>query len=155
MITNCWEPGTKCSACGNEFGFGEEMIHGRHLSCARDRAAARDGDEDVLELARQKLALPGRLTFTARQLRRLVELSALQPVRRPDAGRRLPLYGRMSGWSAERVAAGLSAPEIAGLWLDFLDAGKIPPVKHEWVAQVLAGISPVTAPAAFGNVAET
>jgi hypothetical protein len=140
VITNCWEPGTKCTVCLTEFGFGEEMVHGRHLACNRGRADTRDGEEDVLDVARAKLATPGRLTFTSRQLRRLIELSALQPVRKPDAGLRLPLYGKMPGWSAKRVSAGLPPAEIAGLWLDFLDVGKVPPVKHEWVAAILAAI---------------
>jgi hypothetical protein len=140
LITTCWEPGTRCAACGVEFVYGEEMLHGRHISCARERAESRDEGEDAVELARGKLAGPGRIVFTARQLRALITAAAVQPVRRPDAGRKVPVYGRVSGWSAERVAAGLSAPEVAGLWLDFLDIGKIPPVRHSDLEVLLAAI---------------
>jgi hypothetical protein len=145
VITTCWEPGTRCLACDREFRYGEEMLHGRHLLCASDRARNRDDEgSDVLAVARARLEEPGRLTFTGRQLRQLVTMAALEPVRRPDAGRRLPLYGRLPGWSAARVAAGLSAPEVAGLWLDFLDVGKIPPVRHADLRAILECIGTVT-----------
>jgi hypothetical protein len=35
----------------------------------------------------------------------------------------------MAGWSAERVKGGLAASEVAGMWLDFLDAGRMPPLR--------------------------
>lgn len=141
MLTNIWEPGTKCSGCGREFAFGEEALYGRCMDCARQRAENRDdGEPDAIETARAKLAMPGRLTLTRRQLRALVTASGVTPVRKPDAGRRFPLYGRMPGWSAERVAAGLDAPHVAGLWLDFLDVGKVPPLRHCDLEAMLAAI---------------
>lgn len=143
MITTCWEPGTQCLECGVEFEYGEEMLHGRHPRCAQMRSQARDDSvADVAQLARERLLMPGRLTFTARQLRQLVMLSGLTPVRKPDAGKRVPLYGRMPGWSAARVNAGLDAPQVCGLWLDFLDVGKIPPVRHCDVEAILDCIRP-------------
>lgn len=140
MLQNIWESGTRCKGCDKEFGLGEAAIYGRCLECARDRAETANAPADAVAVARGKLAVPGRLTLTAKQLRELVKLSGLTPVRKPDAGKRLPLYGRMGGWSAARVAAGLSAEEAAGLWLDFLDVGKVPPVRHADLEKVLAAI---------------
>ena len=140
MLQNIWETGTKCKGCEREFALGEPAIYGRCLDCAKSRAETANAPADAVAVAREKLAVQGRLTLTARQLRELVTRSGLAPVRKPDAGRRLPLYGRMPGWSAARVAAGLSPEEAAGLWLDFLDVGKVPPIRHADLEKVLAAI---------------
>jgi hypothetical protein len=140
MLTNIWETGTRCKGCDREFGLGEEAIYGRCLDCAKGRAETANAPADAVGIAREKLAAPGRLTLTPRQLRELIRLSVLKPVRKPDAGKRLTPYGRMAGWSAARVAAGLSPEEVVGLWSDFLDMGKVPPVKHEDLEKVLAAI---------------
>ena len=146
MIQNIWEPGTRCKACDEEFGLGEEALYGRHLRCSQERAQAAESPEDAVTVARQKLAAPGRLTLTRRQLRELVTRSGLIPVHKPDAGKRLPPYGRMAGWSAARVEAGLSPEEVAGLWLDFLDNGKVPPIRHADLEKILTCIDAVPIP---------
>jgi hypothetical protein len=135
LITTNWEEGTRCAACTEVIGIGEEVLYGRHLACARAQARARDSlpDGDVLLLARQRLQVPGHLTLTARQLRALVERArraGVIPVCRPDRRRGTAWYARLPGWSAERVEAGLSAAEVAGLWLDFLAVGRMPPLRH-------------------------
>jgi hypothetical protein len=140
MLQNIWEPGTRCKGCDKEFGLGEEAIYGRCMDCAKGRAAIANAPADAVAVAREKLAAPGRLTLTPRQLRELATRSGLIPVRKPDAGKRLPPYSRMSGWSAARVEAGLSPEEVVGLWLDFLDIGKVPPVRHADLEKVLAAI---------------
>jgi hypothetical protein len=140
MLQNIWEPGTLCKGCKKEFGLGQEAIYGRCLDCAQGRAQAANVAVDAVTVAREKLATPGRLTLTPRQLRELVKLADLTPVRKPDAGKRLVPYGRMAGWSAARVEAGLCPQEVVGLWLDFLDVGKVPPVRHADLEKVLAVI---------------
>jgi len=140
MLQNIWEPGTLCKGCEREFTYGEEALYGRCLDCAKVKADERHAEPDTLQIARGKLAASGRLTFTGRQLRELVRLSGVEPVRKPDHGQKLVWYARMPGWSAARVAGELSAAEVAGLWLDFLDVGKIPPVRHCDLGTVLASI---------------
>lgn len=150
-----WEPGLTCDAadCGAEFVIGEEIIYwyGRklHLRCASADASARRAaageDDDVVMVARRQAEGGGRVTLTRRQLHELAARAAaagVEPVRKPDSGRR-QWYGRMSGWAAERVQAGLSAPEVAGLWLDFLEAGRMPPVRQRDLAAILGVISPL------------
>ena len=44
-----------------------------------------------------------------------------------------------------RVAAGLSAPEVAGLWLDFLDVGRMPPIRYADVESLVGAIQGVPA----------
>jgi hypothetical protein len=46
----------------------------------------------------------------------------------------------MPGWAAEHVRSGLSAPEVAGLWSDFLDAGRIPPLRARDLAVIIEAI---------------
>jgi hypothetical protein len=159
--TTVYEAGLTCDAedCGAEFVLGEEMLfwYGRklHPRCASKDAAARRGaageDGDVLDVARRHLEEGGRIILTRRQLRALVARAqaadaGFTPVRKPDAGTgRRQWYGRMPGWAAERVAAGLSAAEAAGMWLDFMDAGRLPPLRSCDVAAVLAVTGAVTA----------
>lgn len=153
--TTVWEAGLTCDAdgCARVFVLGEEIIYwyGRkmHQACvSKDAASRREAageGMDTLLVARQLLEAGGRVILTRRQLRSLVAsavAAGLVPVRRPDTGRQ-QWYGRMSGWSTERVAAGLSAPEVAGLWLDFLDAGRMPPLKSRDLAAIVAVIEPV------------
>lgn len=146
-----WESGLTCDGdgCGQEFRLGEEIIYwyGRklHQSCASaDAASRRDaaGDGDALGLAHRLLDSGSRVVLTRRQLRALIGLATaggLEPVRKPDTGRH-QWYGRMHGWAAERVRAGLSAPEVTGLWLDFLDAGRIPPLRARDLAVLVEAI---------------
>ena len=147
--TIVWESGLTCDAgdCGSEFVLGEEIMYwyGKklHQRCASQAAAARreaSGEaEDVLGVARRLLEARGRVILTRRQLRELIALAAIEPVRKPDAGARQQWYGRMPGWAAARVAAGLTAAEVAGMWLDFLDAGRMPPLRGADLA-VLVGV---------------
>jgi hypothetical protein len=138
-ISTARETGITCEAegCGGEFALGEEYLYwyGRklHQRCAsEDAAGRRDGDGDAAGAAREILASGARVVLSRSQLRALVDLAVglgLEPVRKPDAGRQR-WYGRMSGWSAERVHAGLAASEVAGMWQDFLDAGRMPPLRN-------------------------
>jgi hypothetical protein len=127
------------------------MLYGKHLECARgtaqDRRAAAGEADDVRETARARLAAGGRIILTSRQLRGLVALSGVEPVRRPDKARTPGgWYSRMTGWSLERVEAGLSAAEAAGMWMDHLDVGRKPPIRHADLEAVLGAIEAVTAP---------
>lgn len=130
------ETGITCDQCGNEFTLGEEYLYfyGRklHQGCASaDAAARRDADDDPVAAARALLESGARIVLSRSQLRALVDLAVaggLEPVRKPDTGRQ-QWYGRMPGWSAARVSAGLSASEVAGMWADFLDAGRMPPLR--------------------------
>jgi hypothetical protein len=130
------ETGITCDECGTEFRLGEEYLYfyGRklHQECAAaDAAARREAGSDPVAEAREILATGSRVVLSRAQLRALVNLAVargLEPVRKPDTGRQ-QWYGRMPGWSAARVKAGLAASEAAGMWLDFLDAGRMPPLR--------------------------
>lgn len=130
------ETGISCDQCGTEFVLHEEYVYyyGRklHQSCASTEAAGRRGDgTDPVTEAREILAAGARVVLNRAQLRALVALAAaqgLEPVHKPDTGRQ-QWYGRMAGWSAARVHAGLAASEVAGMWLDFLNAGRMPPLR--------------------------
>ena len=140
--TIVWEPGLTCDSetCGQEFVLGEEFVYwyGRklHPRCASQDAASRReaaGEGcDVLAVALRQLGAGTRIILTRRQLRDLITLACsvgIVPVRKPDTGRHT-WYGRMHGWSAARVAAGLSAAEVAGMWLDFTEIGRMPPLRQ-------------------------
>jgi hypothetical protein len=137
-ICTAREIGITCEAdgCGGEFVLGEEYLYwyGKrlHQECASDDAAVRrDGDGDAAAAARSVLASGTRVVLSRAQLRDLISAAVglgLEPVRKPDTGRQR-WYGRMSGWSADRVHAGLAASEVAGLWQDFLDVGRMPPLR--------------------------
>lgn len=149
MLSQCWEEGLTCRGCGLPIPLAGDMLYGKHLECARGAAqgkrSAAGEAEDVLEVARQKLAARGRVVLTGRQLRGLIVLAGVKPVRRPDKARSTAgWYSRMSGWSLERVEAGLSAAEAAGLWLDHLDVGRQPPIRHADLEAVLGAIDAVT-----------
>jgi hypothetical protein len=150
-----WESGLTCDApgCGGEFILGEEILwyYGRklHQRCASQDAAGRRSaageDEPVLAVAGRQLEAGGRVILTRRQIRELTGMAAavpgFEPVRKPDSGKgRRVWYGRMPGWDADRVHAGLAAPEVAGLWLDFLEAGRLPPLRAADVASLLGAI---------------
>lgn len=130
------ETGITCDQCGNEFILHEEYVYyyGRklHRSCASAAAAVhRAEDDDPVEKARLLLESRSRVVLSRAQLRALVALAVdhgLEPVRKPDSGRQ-QWYGRMAGWSAARVSAGLSAAEVVGMWSDFIDAGRMPPLR--------------------------
>lgn len=147
-----WETGLTCDAadCGGEFTLGEEILYwyGRklHQRCASlDAASRREAageDEDVLVVARRHLEARGRVILTRKQLRELITLACADPsfvpVRKPDAGTgRRQWYGRLAGWDTARVAAGLSAQEVAGLWSDFLDVGRVPPLRSRDLAALV------------------
>jgi hypothetical protein len=140
--TTVWEAGLTCdaAACGQEFVLGDEILYwyGRklHPRCASQDAAGRrtaaGEDGSVLVIACRLLSAGTRVILTRRQLRDLITLACqcgIEPVRKPDTGRHV-WYGRMHGWSAARVQAGLSAAEAAGMWLDFLDVGRMPPLRQ-------------------------
>jgi hypothetical protein len=141
--TTAWESGLTCDAedCGGEIPMGAEYLYwyGRklHPRCAaRDAASRREvGAEDpgALMVAQRLLETRSRVILTRRQLRDLVALAVAQegfdPVRRPDAGTRCQWYGRLNGWSTKRVKDGLSGAEVAGMWLDFMDIGRMPPLR--------------------------
>lgn len=130
------ETGITCDQCGTEFTLHEEYVYfyGRklHQGCASaDAAARRETDHDPVTAAREILASGARVVLSRAQLRSLIDNAVargLEPVRKPDTGRQ-QWYGRMRGWSAERVSGGLAASEVAGLWLDFLEAGRMPPLR--------------------------
>lgn len=130
------ETGITCEACEGEFVLGTEYVYfyGRrlHQSCASQEAAARrETDHDPVTAAREILAAGARVVLSRAQLRALVALAVaqgLEPVHKPDTGR-MQWYGRLAGWSAVRVNAGLSAAEVAGMWSDFLDVGRMPPLR--------------------------
>jgi hypothetical protein len=130
------ETGITCEACEGEFVLGTEYVYfyGRrmHQGCASAEAASRrDADGDPVTAARDLLASGARVVLSRAQLRALVAIAVaqgLEPVRKPDTGRQV-WYGRMPGWSANRVNAGLAASEVAGMWLDFMDIGRMPPLR--------------------------
>ena len=130
------ETGITCDECQGEFVLGTEYFYwyGRklHQSCASEAAAGqREDDHSAVEAARMILAAGTRVVLSRAQLRALVAAAVeqgLEPVRKPDTGRQ-QWYGRMPGWSAARVKKGLAASEAAGMWLDFLDAGRMPPLR--------------------------
>lgn len=149
------ETGITCDECGGEFVLGEEYMYWfsrkLHQGCASAEAAARRGtDSDPVTAAREILASGSRVVLSRSQLRALVGVAVargLEPVRKPDSGRR-QWYGRMPGWSAARVSAGLSASEAAGMWSDFMDAGRMPPLRTRDLAvlmDVIDGGLPVVA----------
>lgn len=155
------ETGITCEAdgCGGEFGLGEEYLwwFGKklHQRCAsNDAAGRRERQDEPLAAAQRILAESARVVLDRAQLRALVALAAakgLEPVRKPDSGRGRQLwYGRMPGWSASRVHAGLAASEVAGMWLDFLDAGRVPPLRRSDLSVIMdvidAPASIVTSP---------
>jgi hypothetical protein len=130
------ETGITCDQCKGEFALYEEYVYwyGRklHQRCASVAAAEhREEDDDPAVAARLLLESGARVVLSRSQLRSLIDLAVargLEPVRKPDSGRQ-QWYGRMSGWSAARVKGGLAASEVAGMWLDFLDAGRMPPLR--------------------------
>ena len=130
------ETGITCDQCSREFVLGEEYLYyyGRklHQGCASAAASdRRDTDHDPVTAAREILASGARVVLSRAQLHALVDLAmarGLEPVHKPDSGRH-QWYGRMGGWSAERVNAGLAASEVAGMWLDFLAVGRMPPLR--------------------------
>jgi hypothetical protein len=151
LLSQCWEEGLTCRGCGLLIPLAGDMLYGKHLECARGAAvgkrSAAGEAEDVVTVARGRLEAKGRIVLTSRQLRGLVVLSGVEPVRRPDKTRSpAGWYSRMTGWSLERVEAGLSAAEAAGLWLDHLDVGRQPPLRHSDLEAVLLAIDAVTTP---------
>jgi hypothetical protein len=154
VLAQNWETGAACRSCNGEIHLGAEILYNRHLACAQADALARrqkaGEDEDVTEVARRKLTAKGRIVLTSRQLRELIRLSGVIPVRKPDIGAgRVEWYGRLKGWTPERVDAGLSPAEVAGLWLDHLDIGRQPPIRHADLHEIMKAIStPVAAAAA-------
>jgi hypothetical protein len=111
-----------------------------HQGCAAADAAARRGlDSDAAATARGILASGSRVVLSRSQLRSLIGSAVgrgLEPVRKPDSGRK-QWYGRMAGWSADRVSAGLSASEVAGMWSDFIDVGRMPPLRRADLAALM------------------
>jgi len=138
------ETGITCEECQGEFIFGEEYLYfyGRklHQGCASaDAAARREDGTDPVTVAREILEAGTRVILTRAQIRALVARAAelgLEPVRKPDSGRQ-QWYGKMPGWSAARVKGGLAASEVAGMWLDFVDAGRMPPLRGQDLAAVM------------------
>jgi hypothetical protein len=131
------ETGITCDQCGAEFCLHEEYVYfyGRklHQECASAEAATRrEAGHDPVTAAGEILEAGSRVVLSRSQLRALVTLAVaqgLEPVRKPDSGRQ-KWFGRMPGWSAEHVQTGLSAAEVAGLWLDFMDVGRMPPLRR-------------------------
>jgi hypothetical protein len=147
------ETGITCDECGTEFILHEEYVYyyGRkmHQGCASTEAAGRrDKDNDPVTTARDILSSGTRVILDRAQLRALVALAVaqgLEPVHKPDTGRQ-QWYGRMAGWSAARVKKGLAASEVAGMWEDFLAAGRMPPLRTADLAALMDVI---------GNIAVT
>ncbi len=148
MITTCWDAGVHCSECGNLIELGSDMMYGRCMDCGRKTAQARNAEpaspQETLALARELLAAQGRIVFTRPQLRTLIALArsgeGFVPVRRPDKSCPTRWYGRLAGWDPARVERGLTAEETAGLWLDYLDVGRVPPVRHSDLSRLLESI---------------
>lgn len=138
------ETGITCDQCGNEFILGEEYLYfyGRklHQGCAAaDAADRRESDNDAVTTARDLLASGSRIVLSRSQLRSLIGNAVargLDPVRKPDSGRQA-WYGRLPGWSAARVKNGLAASEVAGMWSDFLDVGRMPPLRTADLAALM------------------
>ena len=129
MLGQNWESGLACPVCENEIGVGEPILYGKHPRCARK---ASDSPEDPVQAAEAALAAGGRVAISKKALRGLCLAATPEPVRRPDRGLHgVRWYARIPGWSVARVEAGLSAPEVAGMFLDALDVGRTPPISHE------------------------
>jgi hypothetical protein len=146
-----WDDDARCSACQGPIGLGEEMLYGRHLGCARSASAARRQaatSTDVFATAQAQLGRPGHIQLTGGQLRELIsaaQAAGTALTRRPDKGKRCRWYARMGGWAEERVNAGLDAGEVAGMWADFLDTGRMPPIRHIDLEVLLEAVSPAGA----------
>ena len=129
------------------------MLYKQHLGCARqgaqDRRDAAGESEDTITVARRKLAAKGRIVLTRKQLAELIEAAHVIPIRKPDLGRgRIEWYSRLHGWDPARLERGLDPAEVAGLWLDHLDIGRMPAIRHQDLHQILAAIDVVTTSAA-------
>lgn len=132
MLGQNWEQGLLCPACEKEIDVGAPVLYGKHPQCARKNTA---GPEDPVEAAIAAIAAGGRVAISKKHLRALAiracERAGADPVRRPDRGMHgVRWYGRITGWTAARVDAGLSVPEVAGMFLDALDTGRTPPISH-------------------------
>jgi hypothetical protein len=154
MLSQSWEPGALCPGCGEEIAVGAQVLYGRHPGCAR---RANGSAADPVAAAQAALDAGGRVAIAKPALRALAllacEKSGAEPVRRPDKGQRgVRWYARIPGWSYARVEAGLSVPEISGLFLDALDVGRTPPVSHEQLRALIEAVSgkPLAMPAAEG-----
>ena len=144
MLSQNWEPGISCPGCGDEIAVGAQVLYGRHLACARVKAGS--GQADPVQAAQAALDAGGRVAIAKTALRALSLLACEKlgsaPVRRPDRGLRgVRWYARIPGWTAARVDAGLSVPEVAGMYLDCLDTGRTPPVSHEHLRALLGAVS--------------
>ena len=144
MLGQNWEPGVTCPGCGREIGVGAQVLYGRHLDCARSRSNG--GPADPVQAAQAALDAGGRVAIAKPALRALALLACerlgAEPVRRPDRGRHgVRWYARISGWSVARVEAGLTVPEVSGLFLDALDHGRTPPVSHAHLKALLGAAS--------------
>jgi hypothetical protein len=144
VLSQNWEPGITCPGCEQEIAVGAQVLYGRHLECARSKAG--NGPADPVEAAQAALDAGGRVAIAKTQLRGLAVLACerlgAEAVRRPDRGLRgVRWYARIPGWLATRVEAGLSVPEIAGLFLDALDTGRTPPVSHEQLRMLVEAAS--------------
>jgi hypothetical protein len=138
-----WEQGLACTVCEQEILLGDPVLYGRHPACVR---RADQGPDDPVEAAAAALDAGGRIALPKRQLRALALLACerlgAEPVRRPDRGLRgVRWYARITGWTVARVEAGLSAPEISGLFLDALDVGRTPPVSHDHLRTLIDAAS--------------
>lgn len=148
MMTQCWEEGLTCRGCGKLIPLGGDMLYKQHPSCARraaeDRRTTATEDGDVVAVARLRLAAKGRIVLTRKQLRELITLAAVVPVHKPDLGRgRMEWYSRLSGWDPARLERGLTPAEVAGLWEDHLDIGRMPAIRHQDLSQILTAIDQV------------
>lgn len=149
ILTTCWEPGVSCGTCGAPVQLGQELLYGSCLSCARGKADLRDGDisdAGLIAAMREAVSKPGRITLTRKEIRRFVELAreadpSFDPVHKPDRRPVTGWYSRLAGWDASRVAAGLTAAEAAGMWLDFLAVGRTPPLQHGQISAILEVIA--------------
>jgi hypothetical protein len=145
--------------------LGEELLYGRCLLCAQEarqapgslslagrsplgaRLLARQEMDDIVSSVRDRLAVPGRIVLTRREIRAVITLvteadPSFEPVRRPDKGRPATRwYAKLAGWDVSRVERGLTAQEAAGFWLDSLEVGRVPPVSHAWLDALLAVIA--------------
>lgn len=139
MLGQNWEQGMCCPACGTEIGVGDPILYGKHPGCARKAAS---GPEDPVQAAQAALAVGGRVALPKKALRGLCLAASAEPVRRPDRGMHgVRWYARIPGWSVARVEAGLTAPQIAGMFLDALDVGRTPPISHEHLKALIEAAS--------------
>jgi hypothetical protein len=135
VLAQNFEADLTCAGCGDPIGVGDPVLYGHHPACRRESGP--QAQDDPVAAALAALEAGGRIALPKSCLRALALAACSDPVRHPDRGLKgVRWYGRLPGWSAERVERGLTLREACGLWLDALDTGRTPPVSHDHLRMI-------------------